>query len=112
MSVKIVQGLLGNSTGYRKIRTGVSAAKNNQVTTKTQRAQQSSVLSSQGRSLSDAVVSSIRVGRATPVTTEKIREYQEAKEVSGEVAEKIREDDDGSQSHQGLDRVIGARSSN
>jgi hypothetical protein len=111
MSVKIVQGLLGNSAGYREIRTGVSAAKNNPTTTQNQLAQQSAILSSQGRSLSDAVVSSAK-GRASSVSAEKIREYREAREVSGEVAEKIREGEDGSQSHQGLDRAVGDRFSN
>jgi hypothetical protein len=112
MTVKIIQGLLGNSASFREIRTGVSATKQNQTTAQNQLAQQSAVLSSQGRSLSDAVVSSVRAGRSTGISSEKIREYREAKEVSGEVAEKIREGEDGSKSHQGLERSVGDRFSN
>jgi len=48
------------------------------------------------------VVTSLKSRTSNSDRPEKIREFQEAREVSQDVAERIREDDEGVHSHQGL----------
>ena len=106
MTVKIVQGLVGYRSGYQEIRVA-SSANSNQTAQSATTAQQATTAAAQvavSRTLSDAVVSSVRSGRGSSAVSEKIREIQEAKEVSRDVADKIRDGDSGVEAHNGIDQ--------
>lgn len=104
MTVKIVQGFVGSNTGYQEIKVGVSSKTVQSSQALSSTALQQTIASAAGnRTLSDAVVNTVRSGRATSGTSEKIREYREAREVSQEVAEKIRDGEPGFEAHDGID---------
>ena len=98
MTLKIVQGLINQNSSYTEIR-GTSTAKASAGSVRAYQAssvsaaQVNSLAQHRGaeRSLSEAVVSSVRSSRSTSSEAAKIREFEEAKEVSRDVAEKIRD---------------------
>ncbi len=103
MSVKVINGFVPPRSGYQQIKTGAaqSAQRSSQFA--------SGVVSTNpaaAKALSDAVVTSVK-GKRGALASEKIREYREAKEVSNEVAEKIRETDEGVEVHDGLESFSG-----
>lgn len=101
MTVKIVQGYVGNRSGYQEIKVG-STSQTIQSTQTTAGASASAQLAGT-RTLSDAVISSVKAGRSSGGSSEKIREFQEAKEVSQDVADKIRDGEPGLEAHEGID---------
>ena len=108
MSVKVMKGFISSGSGYREVKAGASqnaqsAPQTNSISTTA--AATSQAIALHGRTLSDAVVTSVK-GKVTG-TSEKIREFREAKEVSNEVAEKIRDTDQGVDAHEGLETYAG-----
>lgn len=102
MSVKVMKGLVPQRSGYTQIKPGaISGQQSVQFG-----AASVSANPALSRSLSDAVVAAVK-GRKGALVSDKIREYREAKEVSDEVADKIRDTDQGVEAHDKLDSFAG-----
>jgi hypothetical protein len=94
MTIKIVKGLIANNSPYSEIK----VSNNKPVSVDSSKAASSSLqvpnALSQGRALTEAVISSVSINKSALGSTEKIREIKEAKKVSDQVAEKIRDGDE------------------
>ena len=105
MSVKVVQGLIG------EVKTPVSKAPsaNPQQNLVTQQAAVSLAARSitQTIATNEAVSVSLR-SSSSPGKAEKIKDFKEAKEVSENVAERIKSDDSAKDAHSGLSSTSGA----
>lgn len=92
MSVKVVQGLIGDARAK-------PFSNSNQQNIATSNAQTGVVL--QNLASSEAVNVAVRSQR-TNTNGEKIREYKEAKEVADKTADRIRKDESSPDAHSGL----------